>query len=268
MEVAEAQKKQKRTKKKKLIIKSSSSSKSLKNSPPNSPPKSPPKTKKARAKKPKQKTKRKLIIASSTTSEIENKNENKTDLNISEQINKMPVTIRLNEKFIDLMEQLANIMLKQGEPFRARAYQKAQETIMAHPTDILSPDDLKGKPNIGPTIMEKLNEYVQTGTLRVLEREKTNPVNILGEVYGIGPKKAKELVDKGVTTIEALRANQDELLNETQKLGLKYYEDILKRIPRSEIEEYKSLFTREFLKTRVEEKETNHSVIHNIRNRK
>ena len=249
MEAAEAEPvKQKRTRKKKLIIKSSSSSsqtKSLKKSPP----KSPPKTKKARA-KPKQektkkiqaKTKRKLIIASSTTSEIENKNENKTDLNISEQVSKMPVTTRLNEKFIDIMEQLANIMLKQGEPFRARAYQKAQETIMAYPSDILSPDDLKGKPNIGPTIMEKLNEYVQTGTLRVLEREKTNPVNILGEVYGIGPKKAKELVEKGVTTIEALRANQDELLNETQKVGLKYYEDILKRIPRSEIEEYKTLF--------------------------
>jgi NAD-dependent DNA ligase len=236
--------KQKRTRKKKLIIKSSSSSKSLKKSPASQDKQKKKKSKKVKQpKEPKQKTKKKLIIASSTTSEIENKNENKTDLNISEQISKMPVTIRLNEKFIDLMEQLANIMLKQGEPFRARAYQKAQETIMAHPTDILSPDDLKGKSNIGPTIMEKLNEYVQTGTLRVLEREKTNPVNILGEVYGIGPKKAKELVDKGITTIEALRANQNEVLNETQKVGLKYYEDILKRIPRSEIEEYKSLFT-------------------------
>ena len=263
MEVAEVKpqekQKQKRTRKKKLIIKSSSSlSQTIKKSLKNSPPKSPPKTKKMKKDKPvkekKQKTKKKkLIIESSTTSEIENKNENKTDLNISEQISKMPVTTRLNEKFIDIMEQLANIMLKQGEPFRARAYQKAQETIMAYPTDILSPDDLKGKPNIGPTIMEKLNEYVQTGTLRVLEREKTNPVNILGEVYGIGPKKAKELVDKGVTTIEALRANQDELLNETQKVGLKYYEDILKRIPRSEIEEYKSLFTREFLKAGAED---------------
>ena len=235
--------------KKKLIIESSSSSSSLKKSFKKTKKKAQQQTKKDKPEKakhkikPKQQTKkRKLIIASSTTSEIENKNENKTDLNISEQITKMPVTIRLNEKFIDLMEQLANIMLKQGEPFRARAYQKAQETIMAHPTDILSPDDLKSKPNIGATIMEKLNEYVQTGTLKVLEREKNNPVNILADVYGIGPKKAKELVDKGVTTIAALRANQDTLLNETQKVGLKYYDDILKRIPRSEIEEYKSLF--------------------------
>ena len=199
--------------------------------------------------------KRKLIIASSTTSDLdnkenkENKNENETYLNTKEQLHKMPA--RLNEQFIDLMEQLANIMLKHGEPFRARAYQKAQETIMSYPGNIQSPTDLKDKPNIGTTIMDKLNEYVQTGTLQVLEREKTNPINILGEVYGIGPKKAKELVDKGVTTIESLRANQDELLNETQKVGLKYYEDILERIPRAEIEEYKKIFTTEFHKQKA-----------------
>jgi len=231
METTQKQKKaqDKNTKKKKLIIKSSSSS-----------------TSSISKKKPRKKTqkKRKLIIASSTTSEINplvNKNENKTDLNTKEQLHKMPE--RLNEQFIDLMEQLSNIMLKQGEPFRARAYQKAQETIMSYPGTIQSPNDLKDKPNIGTTIMEKLNEYVQTGTLQVLEREKNNPINILGEVYGIGPKKAKELVDKGITTIEALRANQDALLNDTQKVGLKYYEDILKRIPRAEIEEYKKIFT-------------------------
>jgi NAD-dependent DNA ligase len=229
METTQKQKKKQNTKKKKLIIKSSSPSISS--------------ISKKKTRKKTQK-KRKLIIASSTTSEINqlvNKNENKTDLNTKEQLHKMPE--RLNEQFIDLMEQLSNIMLKQGEPFRARAYQKAQETIMSYPGTIQSPNDLKDKPNIGTTIMEKLNEYVQTGTLQVLEREKNNPINILGEVYGIGPKKAKELVDKGITTIEALRANQDTLLNETQKNGLKYYEDILKRIPRAEIEEYKKIFT-------------------------
>lgn len=148
---------------------------------------------------------------------------------------------RLNEKFIELMEQLASIMLKQGEPFRAKAYQKAQETMMAFDGDILSPNDLKGKPGIGQTIMEKLNEYVETGTLKILEREKNNPVNILAEVYGIGPKKAKELVEKGITSIEQLRENQD-MLNDIQRVGLRYYEDILKRIPRSEIDSYEKIF--------------------------
>jgi len=109
---------------------------------------------------------------------------------------------RYNEAFIELMEQLSTIMLKNGEPFRARAYQKAQETIMAYPDDILSPKQLDKLPGIGSTIMDKLNEYVETGTLRVLEKEKTNPLNILADVYGIGPKKATELVNAGVKTIE------------------------------------------------------------------
>jgi NAD-dependent DNA ligase len=139
-------------------------------------------------------------------------------------------------------------MLKQGEPFRARAYQKAQETIMQFNDDITSPTQLKGKPGIGDTIMEKLNEYVKTGTLRILEREKENPINIIGEIYGIGPKKAKELVDSGITTIAQLREKQDQVLNDTQKIGLKYYEDILKRIPREEIDQYDVIFKDVFAK--------------------
>ena len=201
-----------------------------------------------------------LIIESSSTPSLKEKNEmfnpeknegiNKIDLKISQDINlkmsQLP-TGRLNEKFIELMEQLSNIMLKQGEPFRARAYQKAQETIMSYPADIMSPNDLKGKPGIGPTIMEKLNEYIETGTLKVLEREKNNPVNILADVYGIGPKKAKELVDNGITSIAQLRENQ-QMLNDIQKVGLRYYEDVLKRIPRSEIEDYKKIFESDFKK--------------------
>lgn len=155
---------------------------------------------------------------------------------------------RYNEEFIDLMDKLNNIMLKQGEPFRARAYQKAQESIMSYPSDITSVAQLKGLPGIGTTILEKLNEYVQTGTLRVLEREKTNPINILGEVYGIGPKKAKELVDSGITNLEQLRERQNELLNDIQKVGLRYHEEIQKRIPRSEIEVYDEIFRNAFNK--------------------
>ena len=172
----------------------------------------------------------------------------KTSLKIPRQKNIImaepnPAGKKYNEEFIDILDKLSNIMLKQGEVFRARAYQKAQETIMAYPDDITSPAQLKGLPGIGDTIMDKLNEYVQTGTLRILEREKVNPVNIFADVYGIGPKKAKELVDKGITTIDQLRANQNELLNDIQKIGLKYYEQLLERIPRSEIQMYEQIFT-------------------------
>jgi len=149
---------------------------------------------------------------------------------------------RYNEEFINLLDKLSGIMMKHGEPFRAKAYQKAQDSILKYNGEITSVYQLLGFPGIGSTIMEKFEEYVKTGTLRIIEQEKTNPINILTDVYGIGPKKAEELVKVGIKTIAELRERQDELLNDIQKVGLQFYEDILERIPRAEIDEYKILF--------------------------
>lgn len=153
-----------------------------------------------------------------------------------------------NKEFADLLDKLAGIMIKHGEPFRAKAYQKALDTIISYPGTITSLKQMEGLPGIGPAILDKLKEYVETGTLRILELEKTNPINILTDVYGIGPKKAEDLVKSGIKTIAELRLRQDELLNSVQKIGLEFYEDILARIPRSEIEEYKTLFSKVFNK--------------------
>lgn len=153
---------------------------------------------------------------------------------------------RYNEEFIDILEQLYTIMMSQGEVHRARAYKKAEETVVNYLEDITDIKQMQGKPGIGATIMEKFKEYVETGTLKVLEREKNNPINIFTQIYGVGPKKAKELVEKGVTTIQQLKENQIELLNDKQIIGLKYYEDIQKRIPRSEIDKYSVYFNNAF----------------------
>lgn len=162
-------------------------------------------------------------------------------MNLEETNNKIDTADLAN-----LMNKLAIVMNKTGEPMKARAYQKAEETLLGLNEEITDVSQLKGKPGIGPTIMEKMKEYLRTGTLELLEREKANPINVLTEVYGIGPKKAKELVEKGITTIETLRERQNEVLNEVQKVGLKYFEDILERIPRSEIDEYNDLFGTKF----------------------
>ncbi len=156
-----------------------------------------------------------------------------------------PLTVakgkRWNEEFIKVLEELADIMQRQGEPFKSRAYQKAQETIMTYENDISDLAQVQDLPGIGKTITSKLDEYMKTGTLRLLERERANPVNLLTKIYGVGPKKAEELVKAGVTSIEALRA-RPELLNDVQKIGLKYFEAIETRIPRSEIDQYKTIF--------------------------
>jgi DNA ligase (NAD+) len=172
---------------------------------------------------------------------------------------------RLNEQFINLMEQMSNIMIKQGETFRARAYQKAQETLMSINEDIISIEQIKNKPNIGSTILEKFDEFIKTGTLKIIESEKNNPVNILSEVYGVGPKKASELVAIGITTIQQLRERADQVLNDTQKIGLKYYHDILKRIPRAEIDQYNVIFKNFFQNVSCESSDCKYEIVGSYR---
>lgn len=155
---------------------------------------------------------------------------------------------RLNEEFIKIMSELQDIMMRQGEPFRAKAYRDAVEAIMVYGDDITSPKQLVGVKRIGKTIMAKLNEYVETGTLKVLERERTNPLNVLTKVYGVGPKKAKEFMEKGIKTVDDLRQHED-LLTDGMKYGLKYYDDIESRIPREEIDEYKERLSEIFRET-------------------
>ena len=174
--------------------------------------------------------------------------------------------------FIKLLNSLVTITKNQGEHFKSVAYTKAINELQKYlkssqvSTEVLSYNDLKKLklPNIGKTILEKYEEFLKTGTLEVVEREKANPVNIFANIYGIGPIKAKELVTKkNIVTLEQLRAQQNNiqenklpLLNTKQQIGLKYYEDLLKRIPRTEIEEFKELLTQNFSETLIENSET------------
>ena len=149
--------------------------------------------------------------------------------------------IKYNDIFIEILGELAELMQKQGDSFKSRAYQSAQETIMLFKEDITNPIiQLKGLKGIGVSVLSKLNEYVETNKIDVLDRERLNPINILTNIYGIGPKKAKELIDIGITSIQNLQDNKH-LLNNIQQIGLKYYDDIQQKIPREEINEYKEI---------------------------
>ena len=93
--------------------------------------------------------------------------------------------------------------------------------------------------------MAKFQEFIDTGKLAAIEKEKSNPLLVFTNIYGVGPKKAEDLIKKGITTIAQLRENKDQL-NDKQKLGLQYYEDIEERIPRSEIAMYEKTLTKLF----------------------
>ena len=94
-------------------------------------------------------------------------------------------------------------------------------------------------------ILAKIQEIINTGTLESLKDYEEDPmiktINELTGVHGIGTENAKKLYKLGIKTIEELRDNP-QYLNDVQKIGLKYYDDIKKRIPREEIDVYDKIF--------------------------
>ena len=143
-----------------------------------------------------------------------------------------------NQKIIAMLDELASIMQRRGDAIRAKAYENASIQIMLLKKDIREMDyDVKQIPGIGKTIAEKIDTFLKTGTLEILERERANPINLFTQIYAIGPKKAEELIKKDITTISQLKENIN-MLNDKQKIGVKYYDDIIKRIPRNEIDDF------------------------------
>jgi NAD-dependent DNA ligase len=160
---------------------------------------------------------------------------------------------RLNEKFAELMTVLSYVMRTRKDFMRMKAYDNARDTISNFIGDITTPEQLKGQKGIGSAIYSKLIDYEKTGTLRVLEEEKElitkkKAMDVFKDIYGVGEKKAEELIEKGITTLSELENRKSEVLNDKQIIGLKYYNDILQRIPRSEIEDYKKVFENVFPK--------------------
>lgn len=132
--------------------------------------------------------------------------------------------------------------------FKAIAYAKAIKAIKAMPGPLTSADQVKGMDGVGDKIYKKIVEILETGGLQAAERmkERTNIGGLkeLLDIHGIGPVKAKELLDAGYKSVAELRTGlmaNPGLLNDTQKLGLKYYEAGIERIPRAEMAKHENV---------------------------
>ena len=151
-----------------------------------------------------------------------------------------------------IIQELSVLQKKEQQDrnvFKARAYGKVIGELKNYDKPIQTMEDVKEIPGVGEKIRAKIQEILDTGVLKAAEAVKAddsrNITNILLDIYGIGPVKAKTLVNengvKSVADLRRLVSENPKLLNDKQKLGLKYYEDVKKRIPRSEMEEHEKL---------------------------
>ena len=159
-------------------------------------------------------------------------------------------------QIVEALSILQQRDLAEKKPFQARAYQTVIKQVkqkQANNIPVRSFADLQDVTGLGEKIQKKIQEIFETGHLQSAEKAKelyhTESLKAFQNIYGVGPVKAKELVDQGFRTIEDLRdaIRQNQLiLHEKQLIGLHYYEDLLQRIPREEMDQHKQ-FLHEYL---------------------
>ena len=182
------------------------------------------------------------------------------------------------EEYIEILKQLEYYNRKHEKAqFKAKIYREAVEQLKNYKEKINSSENIKDLPGIGKAITDKLDEYIKTGKVKNLEelkkkygteeyqieKIKQNKKDIFLQIPWIGDATAEKIIELNINNIQELKQRQDEeipgkgkkklkLLNDSQKKGLTYYEEIAERIPRKEIDDYKELLTKIFNETCAE----------------
>ena len=117
--------------------------------------------------------------------------------------------------------------------FKIRAYDKVIKNIENINIPIISYEQIENIEGAGKSIKSKLKDIIEKEK-HISEKEIL--FQDLLKIYGVGPKKANELINVyKISSINELRKKCENILTNSQKIGLRFYDDLQERIPRSEM---------------------------------
>ena len=143
-----------------------------------------------------------------------------------------------NLEVAELLNEIADYLEFQNEPFKIRAYRKAALVIGSLSEDIMQvwkENKLKELPGIGEGIAKKIDDFLRNGKSKYLNQlKKSTPVNVeeLGSIAGMGPKTIMKLYRhlkvKNLSDLE--RAAKQNKIQKIEGLGSTVEQNILKSI--------------------------------------
>ena len=155
----------------------------------------------------------------------------------------MPASVKT---IINLLKEMVAIEKSNKQYFKIRAYNTVIENLQHHFDDsnviINEIEDLDEIEGVGKGIKKRIEEIIQNGSLEeVVENDETDALKLFQSIHGIGPVKAKWLIEKGARSIDDLKTKKAARiykLNDSQLVGIKYHEEFQKRIDRDEMDKH------------------------------
>lgn len=144
----------------------------------------------------------------------------------------------------DIALELFNIALKYNmnlDVHRANSYLRASQNIENYINNggvISSGQDAIKIKGVGKSMKSDIDRYLISGNIQRMkgDDDKQKVLTLFSDIYGVNMKTANRFYDLGYRTLEDLEKSN--ILNENQKIGLKYYNDLKERIPRDEIDQF------------------------------
>ena len=154
-----------------------------------------------------------------------------------------------NNDFIDELKKIKLARVLTLDEIGVRAYSTSIASLAAYPYRIQNTREILALPGCDQKIASLFHEYKSTGRLEAVEDLKADPaLKVLREFYeiwGVGAKTAREFYyDKGWRELDDIVEYGWKSLSRVQQIGLKYYDEFLLKIPRSEVESITATITR------------------------
>lgn len=149
----------------------------------------------------------------------------------------------MNDRIISQFQILEEYYRRNKDTFRARAYENVIILIENFPEKITDIEQIKSVKGIGKSIKEKIKEYLDYGDIKNLDKysiksllsdSKSKVINDFLCIQGVGVVRAEKLYSEGYRSISDIR-NSKLSLTTQQKIGVKYYEELLVPISRQTI---------------------------------
>ncbi|KAF4121780.1 DNA polymerase IV [Geosmithia morbida] len=145
-----------------------------------------------------------------------------------------------NAAFIEQMKKLRTIRVLEGDGIGVRAYSTSIATVAAYPHHVRSSFEILRLPGCGPKIADLFQQWKETGRLReVAEAEadaRMSTLKLFYGIWGVGDTTARDFYNKGWRDLDDLVVNAWRTLSRVQQIGVKYYDELQLKIPRSEVE--------------------------------
>mmetsp|Transcript_17740 Transcript_17740/g.25036 ORF Transcript_17740/g.25036 Transcript_17740/m.25036 type:complete len:896 (+) Transcript_17740:104-2791(+) len=153
--------------------------------------------------------------------------------------------LELSKQFRQLSDLFKECTLQDSDEWRSYSYHIVSGRLkylkFEVSKDIESLRRLGRVKGFGPKVMSLCSEYLETGKLQLIKELENDSLrrnmrNMI-RIWGVGPKKAAELVKSGYASIDDVRIalkSRSLVLSENAMIGVKYYEDFLEKMTRNE----------------------------------